>query len=440
VTGTLDLSASAVDVDQDNILYVGKHGDDANNGKTSSKAKLTIQAAVTAAAAGNTIIVYPGEYAETVTHTANNVTLIAQGKPNSCKITQADANVIDFVGYTGIQYKYFMISCTAATTAIWTITGVAGSCAFKECRLSMTTSTNVAAVAQAGVARVTGAGAITVILGKVYFYHTGDGGATAQKAAFSVANGGLISLAIIEDLTITNSGTALVSGVGIDTASTGNFEIHDCKITVTDPSSTIVTGLAYLGGTGTSSEFFRNDVHVVATNNTGYGFFSADTASNSRFFFNHVRVVDVGGSSYSYLVGAGATVTVIFDDVVAADGASVAAGGIFYEVKSPVDGDMICSGPTAAGNRNITVANTDNTATASNACVCTSVGGATSTGDPYTNYLVTGAGTYSVGIDNTDSDNFKITSGATPSAGNEIWRMTTAGVANNATATSFLGL
>ena len=419
---------SSVDFDQDNMLYVGKHGDDANSGLCPSEAKLTIQAAVTAAAAGDTIIVYPGTYEETITHAASNVTILGQGKPSNCIITQADANVIDFATFSGIQYKFFGISCTAATSAIWTVEGSTGVCSFKECQISMTSAADIAAVAQPGVGRVTGAGTLSVILGKAYYYHTGNGGGTANKGAFATADGGLVSLSLIEDLTVSNSGTALVSGIGIDTASTGNINIHDCIIHVTDPNATIVVGLAYLDGTGTDSEFYRNTIHVQATNNTAYGFFSADTASTSRFFFNHVHVEDAAGASYSYLVGNTATVTVIFDDVVAADGASVAAGGIFYEVKSPVDGDMICSGPTAAGNRNITVANTDNTATASNACVCTSVGGATSTGDPYTNYLVTGAGTYSVGIDNTDSDNFKITSGATPSAGTDLFTMTSAGV------------
>jgi len=424
--GTLDLSA--VGIDRDNMMYVGKYGDDANDGLSPGKPKLTIQAAVTAAAAGDTIIVYPGTYTETITHAASNITILAQGKPSNCIITQADANVINFAGYTGIQYKFFQISCTAATTAIWTIEGTTGLCSFKECQISMTSAANIAAVAQPGIGRVTGAGTLTVVLGKAYYYHTGNGGGTANKGAFATADGGHVLLSLIEDLTVSNSGTALVSGIGIDTASTGNINIHDCIIDVTDPNSTIVVGLAYLSGTGTDSEFYRNTIHVQATNNTGYGFFSADTASTSRFFFNHVHVEDVAGSSYSYLVGATATVTVIFDDVIADDGASVAVGGIFYEVKSPVDGDMICSGPTAAGNRNITVANTDNTATASNACMCVSVGGATSTGDPYTNYLVTGAGTYSVGIDNSDSDNFKITSGATPSAGIDLFTMTSAGV------------
>jgi len=388
----------------------------------------TIQDAVTVAVDGDTILVFPGIYTETVTHVENNVTLIAQGKPTNCIITQADANVIDFATFNEIQYKGFGISCTAATTAIWTVEGTTGSCSFKECQLYMTTAADIAAVAQPGIGRVAGAGKLIVILGKAGYYHTGDGGATAQKAAFSVADGGLVDLQFIDDLVVSNSGTALGSAVGIDTASTGNFLVNDCHIEITDPNATIVVGLAYLGGTGIEHEYFRNEIHVNATNNIGYGFFSADTATTTRFFFNHIHVEDVAGTSHSYHVGAGATVISSLNDIVAADGPNIDAAGLLYQIDKPIRGDFICSGPTADGTRNLTVANTDNTATVSSSAVNISVGGATSTGDPYTNYLVTGAGTYSIGIDNSDSDNFKITTGATPSAGTDLFTMSDIGV------------
>jgi hypothetical protein len=75
-----------------------------------------------------------------------------------------------------------------------------------------------------------------------------------------------------------------------------------------------------------------------------------------------------------------------------------------------------------------TISHSDNTAVASNAGLQLTVGGTTSTGDPYVNFLVTGGGTYSLGIDNTAAnDPLKITTGATPSAGTELITVTTAG-------------
>lgn len=440
--GNLDFAAAgSLLTDLDNILFVGKHGADANNGKTPNNAKLTIQAAVTAAAAGDTIIVFPGTYTETVTHAANNVTLIAEGKTNTVIITQADANVIDFATFTGIQYKYFGISCTAATTAINTVQGSTGGCTFKECNLAMICTTAIAAVIQPAVGSITGAGELKVTIGKVTYTHSGAGGGTAQKGAFRVADGGEVTLQRINDLAISCSGTALVTSVGLDTASTGVFLMNDNKITVTDPNATIVTGFAYLGGTGTTHEYFRNTLHVVATNNIGYGFFSADTASNSRFFYNHIHVEDTAGSSYSFLVGSTATVISQFDDIIADDGVSVTAGGTFTCTSSEMDGELTCRGREAAGTVQASIMNMDNTASAGNAALNLSVGGATTTGDPYVNFLVTGSNTFSVGQDNSvANDPFKITTGATPSAGTDCLVITSAGAAtfaNTIYATTF---
>lgn len=51
--------------DNDNIIYVGKWGSDANDGLTHNEAKLTIASANTASTSGDTILVYPGSYNET---------------------------------------------------------------------------------------------------------------------------------------------------------------------------------------------------------------------------------------------------------------------------------------------------------------------------------------------------------------------------------------
>lgn len=49
-------------------------------------------------------------------------------------------------------------------------------------------------------------------------------------------------------------------------------------------------------------------------------------------------------------------------------------------------------------------------------------------GDAYTEYVVNGATTWSAGIDNSDSDKWKLTTGASPSAGTEAMSVTTAGL------------
>ena len=411
---------SAYGLDQDNMLYVGKHGSDANSGKTPSLAKLTIQAAVTAASVGDTIIVYPGIYTETITHAANGISIFGQGDSNNCIIRQADANVIDFNSRTDILYKFFRIECTAATTAINTIQGTTGSAIFKDCYLKMVSSTAIVAANQPAVAAVTGAGTLQVTLGKIDYYHTGACGGTAIKSAFIVGDGALIDIIRNSFIDISCSGTALVTSLIIDQASTGTLNLNTSNVSVTDPDATVVVGLGYLGGTGLTHEYYRNNiVVVVGAANTGYGYYAGDTATTSRFYYNHINVTDAGGSSYSYFVGATATVVSHFDDILAADGANISATGIFTEVSSEIDGNLTLRSAKAAGTELLTIANYDNTATASNAALNLSVGGTTSTGDPSVNWSVTGAGTFSAGIDNSDSDNWKLTTGATPSAGTE---------------------
>lgn len=92
--------------------------------------------------------------------------------------------------------------------------------------------------------------------------------------------------------------------------------------------------------------------------------------------------------------------------------------------------DFLVTTATAGADRALRVTNTDNSAAASAAHVQVTVGGTTSTGDPYTNYLVTGGGTFSLGIDNSDSDKLKITTGATPSAGSTAVEVLSDGTVN----------
>lgn len=73
-------------------------------------------------------------------------------------------------------------------------------------------------------------------------------------------------------------------------------------------------------------------------------------------------------------------------------------------------GGVIQSRGLVAGDLTIEVTNTDNTNGASRAGFEAAVGGATA-GDPYVNFLVSGAGSFTMGIDNSASDNFVLSTG-----------------------------
>jgi len=295
----------------------------------------SILTAVTAVGAGGTVLVYPGTYTETVTFPANNITIRAMGGDENCIITQADANVIDFNTRTGIHIFDMTISVTAATSAIANVTGSTGDIFLANCGLDMTSSAAIVAASQPCLGKLTGAGMIKVIDGTHTYTHTGACGGTAQKGAFVTANGGTIDLDKLHELTISNSGAALVSSISLDLASSGNVHMTDCTCSVTDPDATLIVGLGYIGGTGTSHEFIRNDIHVVATNNTAYGFFAGDTASSTKASYNHLHVTDAAGASYAFFVNTAATATSSYDEIIAADG-NVIAGTFTYYAR-PID-------------------------------------------------------------------------------------------------------
>jgi len=88
-------------LDSVHVWHVAKTGDDANGGHAqqypialAADAKLTISAAVTAAAAGDTIVIWPGDYAEKVSLTAKPLTLKGISR-NGSKIAPANDNGID---------------------------------------------------------------------------------------------------------------------------------------------------------------------------------------------------------------------------------------------------------------------------------------------------------------------------------------------------------
>lgn len=88
-------------------------------------------------------------------------------------------------------------------------------------------------------------------------------------------------------------------------------------------------------------------------------------------------------------------------------------------------------GATISGVTNtFTVTNASNTAS-SQATTNITVGGGTA-GDVWTQHTISGTNSYAHGIDNSDSDSFKINTAAgssvNPSSGTNLWKMTTGGI------------
>ena len=80
----------------------------------------TIQAAITASLAGDTILVAPGTYTEAITYSVDNLTIKAIGSYFDTTIAGSNSSVVSFGGYGGCVLEGFTISQinAAATSAI----------------------------------------------------------------------------------------------------------------------------------------------------------------------------------------------------------------------------------------------------------------------------------------------------------------------------------
>lgn len=127
--------------------------------------------------------------------------------------------------------------------------------------------------------------------------------------------------------------------------------------------------------------------------------------------------VESGGTAsstltdHSPLIGSGTST--ISDVVIGTTGTifigSTAADPFFDDSAT---GDFTFTSLTSDQTRLLTVSNTDNTGAASAARIDVTVGGG-NVGDPQISHIVTGAQTWSTGIDNSDLDKFKISASAT---------------------------
>lgn len=243
-----------------------------------------------------------------------------------------------------------------------------------------------------------------------------------SAGTLTVANGGTGAATLLDHGVLVGSGTAAITALTV-----GN------------------TGELLVGATGADPVFGTsadgNFTFTTATAGTDRTLSVTNTENTNAASHAHTQITTggaSGGDPYTnYLVSGAGTYSIGIDNsdsdyLKITTGATPSAGSTLMRLTNSGNiyvelGDFYVQRSTAGGIVELLSSNTDNTNAASSAGLFAMVGG-TSAGDPYTNYLVSGAGTYSVGIDNSDSDKFKITSGSTPSSGTDLFTMTSAGV------------
>lgn len=124
-------------------------------------------------------------------------------------------------------------------------------------------------------------------------------------------------------------------------------------------------------------------------------------------------------------VNATTTVTAGTGLTVSTGNADIISGNVNIGTSVPSNPYDLSIEKLVAGNIGISIQNISaNPAASATVQYITEVGA----GDAYSAYIVNGGSNWSVGLDNSDSDSLKITTGISPSAGTEVLTATTAGV------------
>jgi hypothetical protein len=365
--GTNTLTISGIEVDEQQIIYVGKHGNDANDGFTIEKAKLTFGAAITAAGAispASIVCFDGGTYTETLTLVAN-VNIDAKNAILTGSFDLVDDSHVTFN------------------------------------RVNVVTAT-------IGILKSTGTGKAYANVEEIVCAGTGDG---------CISNAGTIFLNFdfIEVEDGNGIGDFAGTGVGINFDGREINTINAAANGIATGAPTLITGYVGTilgGGRGINAVGSCRVIANQINTNLGVRVNNGDL----EIFCNELIA-----TTAVLLVGTG----ILNLHAIRITGTVTTPVGTTYNFISAEDG--INTKESFIGTtHSISNTNTDNTNTSSHAQLETIAGGAAG-GDPFLHLEVDSVTDYSFGIDNSDSDILKITDGADPSTGNELYSLTSGG-------------
>ncbi len=277
----------------------------------------SIQSALDANTSGGELfLVYPGTYTDTINFTANNQCIKGIGNAPQQIVQQADATVCDFDAYTGCYVERVNIKLTAPTAGRDAITGT-GDCLFQLCRLETYQS---GAITGTQSTIINTSGTVRIYLSTCVYQNTSVAAGGDRKEMFNMTGTGSIITTDVE-LEFANTGTCFVSTVTVLDV-TGTFlDITNSKITGFSNSG-IVAGITdvTIGGSHKS----HDNIYIISSDgNDAYGIYASgtDTYFSSQ---NHFHITTNSGNAYGFYIGGSMTVKVAGDDIIAADGNSIA--------------------------------------------------------------------------------------------------------------------
>ena len=268
-------------------------------------------------------------------------------------------------------------------------------------------------------------------------FTTNSGVATPSGGNLNVFGGANIATSGVGDtLTIAFDGFLPVASGGTGNVSLTNHGVllgsGVSPISVTSPAT---DGQVLVGSTGSDPAFTTitsSDSSITITGGASTLDLTTGAAVADSFPTDGATAtpaagaLTIAGGSNITSSGSGSTVTIDLDNTVTISGDfSTTGGAVNIGTATPGNPYDLSIEQTIAGLIGSSMQNlSTNAAAGVNMQMIVEPGG----GDAFCLFNVSGATTWSAGIDNSDSDTLKITTGSSPSGGTEVINATTAGV------------
>jgi len=313
-------------LDEDNVIYVSKIGNDANPGDTPYSAKLTIQAAITQAAADGaainnrfTVMVYPGVYAETLTM-ADFVDVEGYGGEISVEVTGVNQNPLITMSANSSYIKNIGITMAPTAVNATAIGAATGVHRFRDVIVDMTSATN-------GIeCRILNMDGGDIFIDHCFFEYNMSGSAAGVllHQLFDIAGTSNFSIrdstvdAIVNDV---DDGVVIIEElagavIGETVCSSNIIHLH-----LDNAAFAGAAGIYYAHGDGLDKQWDTNHMHMTCDGNgAAYVYTSAtNIAGRIDSINNHIEVEGFATNFYAN-IGANDILRTGFDTVDAVSG------------------------------------------------------------------------------------------------------------------------
>lgn len=335
-------------LNEDNVIYVSKIGNDANAGDVPYDAKLTIQAAITQAGANGavvnnrfTVVVYPGVYAETLVM-IDYVDLQGLGAFDSVEIIGVNEDAL--VTMSAVSSHIYNVGIHMAPTAVdaTAIEIPSGMHLFQDVGINIVSATNGIKCRAVNMDN----GALFMDNCRVVYNLSGSAGGALTHQVFDIQGTSILNIRdcnmviTVEDVDDIVVGFDEAAGAAITETFffNNNFHMH-----LDNAAYAGTCGMFYAHGNGLNKHYRNNHIHISTDGNgTAYCYYM-DTVTGGQIhsLSNHILVEGFTNNWYAD-VAAGDALGSHFDDIIAAQGWGGA--GAYNMAMSPTDGEFYING------------------------------------------------------------------------------------------------